>query len=169
MPKGIPGRGINKGWFKAGSKLNLGRKHSAETRKKRSLLMTGKKRKPHSEETKEKMRKATLGFKHSEETKKRLSIINKGRVNHSNRDENNYAWKGDKATYSSKHKWITRKLGSPKYCEICKRTDQKKYEWANKDHEYSRKKEDYMRLCIPCHRKYDRPFQQRKSLEFKPV
>ena len=53
------------------------------------------------------------------------------------------------------HRRIETLYGKPKYCEICKRSDKKKYEWANKDHKYSMNIEDWMRLCTSCHRKYD--------------
>jgi hypothetical protein len=67
----------------------------------------------------------------------------------------NQSWKGDRAGYAAMHKWIARLLGKPNKCEYCKRTDQKKYEWANIDHEYRRNAEDYIRLCTKCHRRYD--------------
>lgn len=70
-------------------------------------------------------------------------------------DEKHYFWKGDKAGKLAMHKWIERKFGKPNYCEHCKRTDRKKYEWCSNDHKYSRNIEDYMRLCTSCHRKYD--------------
>ena len=53
------------------------------------------------------------------------------------------------------HARIRNKYGTPNYCEHCKRTDMKRYEWANKDHEYSLKIEDWMRLCRSCHKKWD--------------
>jgi hypothetical protein len=45
--------------------------------------------------------------------------------------------------------------GKPSKCEHCEREDKKKYEWANIDHKYARKIEDYIRLCTSCHRLYD--------------
>jgi len=139
MPKGIPKNGVNKGWIKKGLKLpenwvanmkgnknRLGHKHSQEARKKM--------RKNH---------KGFLGKKHSEETKSK------------SRGEKNHIWKGESACYTSKHQWVARILGSPKYCEHCKRSNKKKYEWANKDHLYKRVIKDYMRLCTSCHRIYD--------------
>lgn len=72
-----------------------------------------------------------------------------------NSENNNPAWKGDAVGYSSVHRWIEKHLGSPRKCEECKRTDKKKYEWANKDHKYRRVIGDYRRLCTSCHRKHD--------------
>lgn len=67
----------------------------------------------------------------------------------------NPEWKGEEASYASKHKWIERVKGTPSKCEHCKTTTARKFEWANIDHEYRRNKDDYMRLCTKCHRKYD--------------
>jgi hypothetical protein len=57
--------------------------------------------------------------------------------------------------YQGIHSYINRKLGQPKYCEHCKRTDKKCYDWANKDHKYSKNLKNWMRLCRSCHLKYD--------------
>lgn len=76
---------------------------------------------------------------------KRASI--KGEANHS--------WKGDDVTYSGLHRWIANTFGRLEECEICGTLDAKKYEWANKDHKYRRNKEDWMRVCTRCHRRYD--------------
>jgi len=72
-----------------------------------------------------------------------------------NTEENHPLWKGEEASYTSKHKWIYRQLGSPSYCNICKTTTAKKYEWSNVDHKYKRDLKDYIRLCVSCHRKND--------------
>ena len=48
-----------------------------------------------------------------------------------------------------------------------KKTDEKKYEWSNKDHKYSLKREDWQRLCTSCHIKYDK--QLRKNLLIKSI
>lgn len=70
--------------------------------------------------------------------------------------EKSGVWKGDSAEYSSKHQVIASQKGRPKHCTICGTEDpSKKYEWANKDHKYSRNLKDYFRACVKCHRKYD--------------
>ena len=92
--------------------------------------------------------KKMLGRKLSEEHKEKIKLNTPIGFKHAN-------WKGEGASYSSKHIWITKELGKPNYCEHCERTDKKKYEWANKDHKYRRKNEDYLRLCTSCHRNYD--------------
>ncbi len=52
--------------------------------------------------------------------------------------EKNHWWKGDKVGYFALHNWI-----------------QRKFEWANKSGEYKRDLTDWIRLCTPCHAKYD--------------
>jgi len=61
------------------------------------------------------------------------------------------------------HSWIKQKLGQPKYCELCKKTDKKQYDWANKDHLYKRNIKDWMRLCRGCHMKFDYKFNSRRK------
>lgn len=64
-------------------------------------------------------------------------------------------WKGQHAQYTSIHSWVSRWKGRPKYCEMCKRTDKLRYDWANIDGKYSRNLDDYKRFCRSCHVKYD--------------
>jgi len=103
-----------------------------------------------------------MGFKHSIKTKELISQNRRGK-NTGKRPQslinkisgkNNYAWKGDKASYFAIHAKIQRQKGKAKKCEHCG-TEKGKIEWANKDHEYSRNPEDYISLCVRCHRKYD--------------
>lgn len=76
-------------------------------------------------------------------------------------NEKNPVWKGIHAGKQSIHGWIERKLGMPKYCEHCKTTKAKTYDWSNKDHKYSRRFTDWQRLCRSCHLKYDYKFNKR--------
>lgn len=69
-------------------------------------------------------------------------------------------WKGENIDYRGLHKWVTYYLGKPEKCEHCgvdkKPSNYKRYfEWANKSHEYKRELTDWIRLCKPCHAKYD--------------
>lgn len=74
----------------------------------------------------------------------------KGRI-----DEKSNSYKGEEAGKVAKHYWIVRKLGKRSFCEMCKRTDKKNYDWSNKDHKYRQRIDDWQRLCRSCHRKYD--------------
>lgn len=115
-----------------------GKKQSEESRRKKSLALRGKKFDTH---------KGMLGKKHSEETKRKISEAQKGK-----KCKN---WKGENAKHSAIHEWVRKEKGTPSYCEHCKSTTKKKYEWANIDHKYTRNLDDYIRLCTSCHCKYD--------------
>lgn len=67
---------------------------------------------------------------------------------------NHYLYKGENASYMSLHGWVRRHKIDPCKCEICGVIDVK-LQWANKSHEYKRDLNDWIRLCIPCHRKHD--------------
>lgn len=73
------------------------------------------------------------------------------------RDENTSGWKGDKVSKSGLHNWVYKKLGYPNKCVHCgfESENHKKIHWANKSHKYKRELSDWLRLCVPCHRKYD--------------
>lgn len=62
-------------------------------------------------------------------------------------------WKGDDVGYTGVHKWLFRHKGKAKFCTQCG-TD-KSVQWANIDHKYSRKLDDYIEMCSSCHKKYD--------------
>lgn len=64
-------------------------------------------------------------------------------------------WKGEKASLTAIHQWVSLKKGKPRLCEFCRTTKARKFEWANIDHKYKRVLEDYIRLCTSCHRNYD--------------
>ena len=61
-------------------------------------------------------------------------------------------WKGTNSEYKTLHRWVYKKCGSPQYCERCKRTNKKNYEWSNKSGEYKKDVADWERLCVRCHR-----------------
>lgn len=72
-------------------------------------------------------------------------------------------WAGDKVGYDGIHGWVERKLGKPRYCEHCKKTDKKVYHWSNKTEKYLREISDWQRLCARCHGLYDyKKFNKRK-------
>lgn len=88
--------------------------------------------------------------------KKGCKAWNKGKINLKIRGENHYKWKGDKAKIGALHMWIMYHYGYPKICKHCGVTaKEKRLHWANKDHTYKRKIDDYIPLCVSCHKKYD--------------
>lgn len=65
-------------------------------------------------------------------------------------------WKGDRTGYFGVHDWITKHFGQPIGCEECGLNDpNRKYHWANISHTYQRSRDDFKRMCVSCHRKYD--------------
>ena len=54
------------------------------------------------------------------------------------------------------HNFVRRHFGKPQLCELCGTTEQRTYHWAAKQHDRGgREREDWLRLCVPCHSKYD--------------
>ena len=63
--------------------------------------------------------------------------------------------KQEQNEYVSHHMWMRYHYGKPQRCESCKTTDQRMYHWANISGTYQRKREDWLRLCVPCHKRND--------------
>jgi hypothetical protein len=91
-------------------------------------------------------------YKQTDEHKKKIGEANKG--------EKNYQWKEENGSYNSIHKWVNKWKGKPNHCELCGTTEKRKYHWANIDHKYRRVLDDYISMCVPCHKKYDRKFKK---------
>ena len=66
----------------------------------------------------------------------------------------NSNWKGNKAGYQALHLRVYRVKGCPRFCEKCKTTKAKRYEWASMSKRYD-DPSDYKRLCLSCHKKHD--------------
>lgn len=64
-------------------------------------------------------------------------------------------WKGEKTKYPGVHKSLNTIYGKPQYCEMCGTTVDRMYHWANISGKYLRVREDWKRLCVPCHCKFD--------------
>ena len=69
------------------------------------------------------------------------------------KNEKNPAWKGEDVGYTSLHIWVNRNFEGKNFCEICLK--EAKLEWSNKDHKYSRNREDWQLICRSCHRRFD--------------
>jgi hypothetical protein len=65
--------------------------------------------------------------------------------------------------YKELHHWVKNKLGQPLTCEGCLKTvlpiQKQSMHWANVDHEYRRRLDEWLRLCASCHHKYDKGTQ----------
>lgn len=66
-------------------------------------------------------------------------------------------FKGDNAGNDAKHKWIQKLFGKANKCENkdCINKNPKRFDWASINHTYTRNREDWLMLCVPCHRKMD--------------
>ncbi len=91
------------------------------------------------------------GVFHTEGHKRRLSAILKQSVR---RGSDSPYWKGDGVGYIRLHEWVYEQMGQPSHCEKCGTTEGN-FEWANKSREYRRVLSDWIRLCKPCHFRYD--------------
>ena len=66
------------------------------------------------------------------------------------------------------HNFARRHFGSPCHCEMCKTTKKKTYHWAAKDRKRGgRNRTDWLRLCVPCHSRYDGRTGRKLSEETK--
>lgn len=64
-------------------------------------------------------------------------------------------WKGDGVGYIALHEWVYKQLGKKSICWQCD-TRTGKFEWANISQQYKRDVSDWARLCLSCHRRYDK-------------
>lgn len=141
MPSGIYKRKLNVKYGNIGKHWKL----SEEQNKNKSERMKGNTN--------------CLGKHHSEETKIKMSESHKGKPSWIKglASELNPNWKGDDVGYWGVHKWIEKQKGKPRVCEHCGATrKEKRFHWANIDHKYRRNLDDYISLCVPCHKKYDK-------------
>lgn len=61
--------------------------------------------------------------------------------------------------YRTLHLWVERHLGKPDRCEQCgiDSLPHRNYQWANISKEYKRDLNDWKRLCVICHQRFDNP------------
>jgi hypothetical protein len=107
-----------------------------------------------TEEHKERIREAKTGVGFSEEHKRNLSLGQTGKPKNTKGVPRPNRYKDDVGKRAI-HLWVEKWKGRPQECEMCGNTKANKYEWANVDHTYKRILEDYIRMCSPCHGKYD--------------
>lgn len=85
-----------------------------------------------------------------------LNIKSRKPYKRNQKGSKNDSWKGENATYAALHYRVEAKRGKPNFCEACGIIDKsKRYEWANLTGNYTDVM-DYSRMCVPCHRKYDK-------------
>ena len=148
----------------------IGKKQSKETIEKRRLKLLGKKR---SLETLLKMSLSQKGKpKWTEEQKKQIGERQKGKklseehkrkIGNAQRGSKGSAWKGDDVGYIGLHIWVNKRLGKPSKCDNCGKENLygHKIHWANISKKYKRDIKDWIRLCVSCHWKFDKPYEKR--------
>ena len=84
------------------------------------------------------------------------SALNKWNEDGGGLGEKNINWKGDKVGYGGLHAWVRLHKIKPNKCTKCgKIGNSYQIHWSNIDHKYKRNLNDYVALCVPCHKKYD--------------
>lgn len=78
--------------------------------------------------------------------------LNKGKQMIGNK---NQLWKGNNASYVAKHMWVKRQRGKATHCSFNLQHKNKYYQWANVSGSYLRDTNDWIQLCIKCHKAYD--------------
>lgn len=111
---------------------NKGKRMSEIMRKRLIKNHVGFSGKSHSQETKEKIRKAIKG---------------------ENRNEANGMWKGNMVGYKGLHTWVRRRLVKPSLCQVCKRNPP--YDLANIRGDYKRELMGWQWICRRCHMRLD--------------
>ena len=134
--------------FIKGHRINLGRKRGTSWNK--GIPMSEKTKKKISNTLKNNPVKYWLGRKMTKNHKKKLAESRTG--------EKNGRWLGNNVGYIALHQWVSKNLGKPQHCAVCKSTEKKMYHWANISRAYKRELSDWIRLCVSCHWKFDRGF-----------
>ena len=76
----------------------------------------------------------------------------------------NPRWKGGIASYVVRHDLIRKQKGKAKICVDCSVTyKERRIEWSNIDHKYSRNLNDYSARCCKCHQKYDKKMKKEEE------
>lgn len=71
--------------------------------------------------------------------------------------------------YKRVHKWLIRNYKKSRKCAFCHKTSGK-FEWALlKGCSYEKKIENFIELCISCHRQYDGIIEKLALRKLKPV
>lgn len=132
--------------------MNASRKGTKLTEEHKRKIGKGGKGRVLSPET-----RAKIGAKHkgkivSQETRLKQSRAKMGH-NYNNVGPNHHSWKGDKVKYRQLHAWVARYKLRSGICSECSAVG--KTHFANISGKYRRDLEDFMEMCVSCHRRYD--------------
>lgn len=92
-----------------------------------------------------------------------------GKSSECKRGDKNPIWRGNKVGYSALHMWVRKNYGTPQHCEKCGTTENRRYHWANRSGRYLRRRDDWIRLCVPCHVAFDSRRRKRRTLQQKGI
>lgn len=84
------------------------------------------------------------------------------RPNNIHRGENHYKWQKN-PNYKAIHLWLSKHYQKTGKCSFCKK---RRYtQWAKRQGKvYKRNIDNFIELCIPCHKRYDmKPKQEKKK------
>lgn len=155
--------------------MRKGSKHSKETKAKMEKAWTARTfHLVHSESTKQKIALSKIGklnptkrkevaLKISESlTGRKIPLKTREKMSISKMGDANYLWKGQDVGYRALHTWVQNKLGKPNTCEHCKvkNLSGHKIHWANISKKYLRDVTDWVRLCVSCHKLFDKKVSQ---------
>lgn len=112
-----------------------------------------------SSEYREKMRKIALarGYGKWMLGQKRHKSVGE-KISKANMGHPPYVWSGDYPSYSALHKWLRAKYGRPDGCQNinCDRKSIRLEYALLHGKEYKRDRDNFIWLCTPCHRRYDK-------------
>ena len=83
-----------------------------------------------------------------------MSADARKKIGDASRGENNAAWKGDGASYSAIHNWLSRWMPLTGRCSRCGESGRITHR-ANLSGEYKRDLNDFAEMCVPCHKNHD--------------
>ncbi len=79
--------------------------------------------------------------------------------------EKNPNWTGQRPTYGGIHQWVRYNFGRPDTCSQCGIKGTGRFmQWANLSGNYLRERSDWMRMCRPCHLKFDKKRREMTGL-----
>jgi len=82
--------------------------------------------------------------------------------------EKHWSYKAENVEYGGLHQWVRKNLGSAKRCTHCgldriPEGMKRYFQWANRSHLYRRDLNDWMQLCVKCHKAYDMAYRKVKT------
>lgn len=165
--RGHSTKGRNLGPYDEGRRANIAaglRRAHAENPELAKRMSEARKGKPRPPEVLAKFSAALRGRKLSAEHRAKLSQVRKGRPTTPAMQaayerltgDGHPSWKGDEASYHWKHQWLEKHHPKAGACAFCALAGEKT-EWAFLYHPepHTRNPEDYIELCIKCHRRMD--------------